>query len=152
MRWMPVKRHMPPSMPADHRVHAPRRSFAALVGAALLAVLPASVRAVEVQNYGFEAAAQEVTQLYWLAETANVCGWASGDDILEFKLFSVRFLTAHLSERNRLALVSLVTQSGYEERVRKAALEGASHNCGSNRWRLGWTSYKSAADKHASDF
>ncbi|HXV08557.1 MAG TPA: hypothetical protein VD791_11045, partial [Burkholderiales bacterium] len=138
MCWMPVKRRMPveySSMPVDHRVHAPRRSLAALAGAAMLAFLPASARAVEVQNYGFEAAAQEVTQLYWLAETANVCGWASGDDILAFKLFSVRFLTAHLSERNRLALVSLVTENGYEERVRKAALEGASHNCGSNRWR-----------------
>ena len=132
--------------------HVVRRLSAALAGAAMLALLPASARAVEVQGYGFEAAAQEVTQLYWLAETANVCGWASGDDILAFKLFSLRFLTAHLSERNRLALVSLVTENGYEERVRKAALEGASHNCGSNRWRLGWASYKSAADKHASDF
>jgi hypothetical protein len=140
------------SMSVKHQGHAARRLSAALAGAAMLALSSASARAVEVQGYGFEAAAQEVTQLYWLAETANVCGWASGDDILEFKLFSLRFLTAHLSERHRLALVSLVTENGYEERVRKAALEGASHNCGSNRWRLGWTSYKSAADKHADDF
>jgi hypothetical protein len=149
MRSMPVKRR---SMSVEHRGYARRRLSAALAGVAMLALLPTSARAVEVQGYGFAAAAQEVTQLYWLAETANVCGWASGDDILEFKLFSLRFLTAHLSEHNRLALVSLVTENGYEERVRKAALEGASHNCGSNRWRLGWTSYKSAADKHADDF
>ena len=140
------------SMSVKYQGHAARRLSAALAGAAMLALSSAPARALEVQGYGFEAAAQEVTQLYWLAETANVCGWASGDDILAFKLFSLRFLTAHLSERNRLALVSLVTENGYEERVRKAALEGASHNCGSNRWRLGWASYKSAADKHASDF
>jgi len=142
MRWPPVK----------HQGNTSRRSAPALAAAALLGLMPASARALEVQGYGFEAAAQEVTQLFWLAETANACGWASADDIVEFKLFSLRFLTAHLSDRNRLALVSLVTENGYEERVRRAALEGATHNCGSNRWRLGWTSYKSAADKHASDF
>ena len=140
------------SMSVEYRGHAARRLSAALAGAAMLALSSAPARAVEVQGYGFEAAAQEVTQLYWLAETANVCGWASGDDILEFKLFSLRFLTAHLSERHRLALVSLVTENGYEERVRKAALEGATHNCGSNRWRLGWVSYKTAADDHAQEY
>ena len=119
---------------------------------AMLATLPAAAAASEVQGYGFEAAAQEVTQLFWLAETASACGWATADDAAEFKLFSVRFLTAHLSDRHRLALLSMVTESGYEERVRRAALEGATHNCDSNRWRLGWTSYKSAADQHASDF
>ena len=140
------------SMAVGYQGHAPRKWCMALAAVAMLALLSTRARAVEVQGYGFEAAAQEVTQLYWLAETANVCGWASGDDILAFKLFSLRFLTAHLSDRNRTALVSLVTASGYEERVRKAALEGATHNCDSNRWRLGWTSYKNAADRHADDF
>ena len=125
---------------------------ATLAVVAMLAALPAAAPASEVQGYGFEAAAQEVTQLFWLAETASACGWATADDTVQFKLFSVRFLAAHLSERHRLALVSMVTENGYEQRVRQAALEGAVHNCDSNRWRLGWTSYKTAADQHASDF
>ena len=140
------------SLSVEHHGAMPRRLSAALAAAALLGLIPASARAIDVQGYGFEAAAQEVTQLFWLAETASACGWASPNDIEAFKLFSLRFLAAHLSDRNQLALVSLVTENGYQEGVRKAALEGATHNCGSNRWRLGWTSYKSAADKHATDF
>jgi hypothetical protein len=127
--------------------HAAAAATIALFG---LSCTPA--RAIEVQHYGFEAAAQEVTQLFWLAETANACGWASAQDIEAFKLFSVKFLAAHLADRHRMALLSLVTEDGYEDRVRKAAMEGAAHNCGSNRWRLGWSSYKNAADEHASDF
>lgn len=140
------------SIPVKHRGFATCQLSAAIASAAMLGLTPAAAPAAEVQGYGFEAAAQEVTQLFWLAETANLCGWANADDILEFKLFSLRFLTAHLSERNRLALVSLVTENGYEDKVRQAALEGVAHNCGSNRWRLGWSSYKTAADKHATDF
>ena len=140
------------SQPVAHQAAMLRRLSAALAAAALLGLGSSPARSVEVQGYGFEAAAQELTQLFWLAETASACGWASADDIEQFKLFSLRFLAAHLSDRNRLALVSLVTEDGYEERVRRAALEGATHNCGSNRWRLGWSSYKSAADKHATDF
>lgn len=111
-----------------------------------------AAQAAENQNYRFEHAAQEITQLFWLAETASLCGWASADDATEFKLFSVRFLAAHLSDRNRLALLSLVTENGYEARVRKAAAEGVAHNCDSRRWQTGWSSYKTAADQHAAQF
>ena len=72
--------------------------------------------------------------------------------MIKFKLFAMRFLGAHLSERNREALASLVLAKGYEERVRRVAEEGASENCGSNRWRLGWVSYKTAADDHAGEY
>jgi hypothetical protein len=43
-----------------------------------------------------------------------VCGWATRGDADWFKVFSMRLLSDHLSERNRLALVSMVTQDGYE--------------------------------------
>ena len=140
------------SLPVAHHAVTLRRLSTIAAAVALLGLSCAPARAIEVQNYGFEAAAQEVTQLFWLAETASACGWASAQDIEAFKLFSVKFLAAHLSDRNRMALLSLVTEDGYEDRVRRAALEGAVHNCGSNRWRLGWSSYKNAADEHASDF
>jgi hypothetical protein len=105
-----------------------------------------------VEGYNFQSAAQEITQLFWLAETAEACGWASADDASRFKSFSVRFLAAHLSAGNRAALVSLVTGDGYQDRVRQAAREGATNHCGNDRWRLGWASYKSAADEHAAEF
>jgi hypothetical protein len=110
----------------------------------------AGAQANEVPGYGFDSAAQEITQLFWLAETANVCGWATRDDADWFKLFSMRFLSDHLSERNRLALVSMVTRDGYEKGVRQAAQEGAGENCVSRRWELGWASYLSAAVAHHS--
>jgi hypothetical protein len=127
------------------------KRFAPLLGLGLLAVTSTG-RATEAQGYDFPAAAQEITQLFWLAETANVCGWTSADDVIKFKLFAMRFLGAHLSERNREALASLVLAKGYEEHVRRVAEEGAGENCGSNRWRLGWVSYKTAADDHAEEY
>jgi hypothetical protein len=99
----------------------------------------------ELQGYGFESAAQEITQLFWLAETANVCGWATRRDADWFKLFSMRFLSDHLSEPNRVALVSMVTQDGYDTALRQAAEDGAGQNCSSRRWQLGWASYLAAA-------
>jgi hypothetical protein len=129
-----------------------RRWSKQLVAAAAAACACGAVQAADNPNYRFEHAAQEITQLFWLAETANLCGWASADDAATFKLFSVRFLTAHLSDRNRMALLSLVTENGYEERVRKAAAEGVEHNCDSRRWQMGWSSYKTAADQHAAEF
>jgi hypothetical protein len=75
-----------------------------------------------------------------------VCGWSSAQDVVKFKLFAMRFLGAHLSDLHRDALASLVGAKGYEERLRQAAEEGAAENCRSNRWHLGWVSYKSAAD------
>jgi hypothetical protein len=112
----------------------------------------AGAQASEVPGYGFDSAAKEITQLFWLAETANVCGWATRDEADRFKLFSMRFLSVHLSERNRLALVSMVTQQGYERGVRQAAQDGAGENCVSRRWELGWASYLSAAVAHDSEF
>ena len=89
-----------------------RRRLRVVTAAAMLTAC-AGTQANEVQGYGFESAAQEITQLFWLAETANVCAWATRGDADWFKLFSVRFLLDHLSERNRLALVWMVTQDGY---------------------------------------
>jgi hypothetical protein len=127
------------------------KRFAPLLGLGLLAVTSTG-RAAEAPGYDFPAAAQEITQLFWLAETANVCGWTSAEDVIKFKLFAMRFLGAHLSERNREALASLVLANGYEERLRRVAEEGAGENCGSNRWRLGWVSYKTAAEDHANEY
>jgi hypothetical protein len=123
-----------------------------LVAAALFGVAAPAVRGEEVPGYGFPAAAQEVTQLFWLAETAAVCGWASPAEAVDFKLFTLRFLTAHLSAAQGSALRSMVSADGYEDKVRRAALEGARDNCGSNRWHLGWITFKSAADEHAGNF
>ncbi len=106
----------------------------------------------DTSGYGFESAAQEITQLFWLAETADLCGWTSHDDAMRFKHFAVRFLKAHLSDTHQLALVSLVTESGYEDQVRRVAQEGAGRNCSSAHWHTGWTAYKAAADQHDRDF
>jgi len=119
--------------------------------AALLACAPIA-RGEPVSEYGFAEAAQEVTQLFWLAETATACGWASAEDTAKFKYFTVRFLAAHLSNSNRVALVSLVTEDGYEDKVRSAALQSAQDNCASSRWHNGWTAYKAAADLHDQEF
>ncbi len=125
---------------------------AGVAGAALILLPLASAAAAEVEGYGFEAAAQEITQLYWLAETASACGWASADDASRFKSFSVRVLGAHLSERHRDALMHLVTADGYEDNVRQVAREGADLNCDNNRWRLGWVTYKHAADENEGQY
>ena len=127
-----------------------RRRLRPVTAAAMLTAC-ASTQANEVPGYGFESAAQEITQLFWLAETANVCGWATRDDADWFELFSVRLLSDHLSEHNRLALVSMVTQDGYEKAVRQAAEQGAGQNCVGRRWELGWASYLSAAVAHDSE-
>lgn len=103
-------------------------------------------------SYGFEAAAQEITQLMWLAETAAACEWTTEDEALRFKLFSVKFIAAHLKEAHKLALVALVTDEKYEQKLREAALEGAKENCSSRRWQLGWSSYKAAADQHYTEY
>ena len=123
-----------------------------IVGLAVVLSWSQAARAEAVQGYDLGAAVQEITQLFWLAETATVCGWASEEDTLRFKHFSVRFLSAHLSNRNKVALVSLVTEYGYEDQVHRVALEGAEHNCGNSRWHTGWLAYKDAADRRAQDF
>jgi hypothetical protein len=125
--------------------------FGPLFGLGLLAVT-CTVGTGKAAGYDFPAAAQEITQLYWLAETAKVCGWTSADGVVKFKLFAMRFLGAHLSQRNRAALSSLVQAGGYEDGVRRAAEEGATENCLSNRWHRGWVAYKSAADEHDGEY
>ena len=80
----------------------------------------AGTQANEVPSYGFESAAQKITQLFWPTETANVCGWATRDDADWLKLFSMRFLGPSV-RADRVALVSVVTQDGYEKGVRQAA-------------------------------
>lgn len=112
----------------------------------------AATRAEDNAAYDFAAAAKEITQLYWLAEMATVCGWASEEDSLKFKHFSVRFLSAHLPIVSKAALVSMVTENGYADKVRRVANEGAETNCGNPRWQNGWLAYKSAADEHERDF
>ena len=39
-------------------------------------------------RYEYSAAVQEITQLYWLAETANSCGWATRQEADEFEAFA----------------------------------------------------------------
>ena len=90
--------------------------------------------------------------MFWLAETATVCGWASDEEALKFKRFSLRFLAAHLSEPHTRALASLVGANGYESAVRRAARESSAHSCGASRWRDGWLAYKAAADEHEQEF
>lgn len=119
-----------------------------LASGILAATLPGASNAAEVSGYSFPAAAQEITQLYWLADTAAACGWATHEDSARFKLFSLRFLSAHLSDVHRAALMSLVSRAGYEDKVRDAAREAAAENCGSNRWHAGWATFKAAADRN----
>jgi hypothetical protein len=112
-----------------------------IVGLAVVLSCAQAARAEAVHGYDFGAAVQEITQLFWLAETATVCGWASEEDTLRFKQSS-----------HKVALVSLVTENGYEDKVHRVALEGAEHNCGNSRWHTGWLAYKDAADRRAQDF
>jgi len=109
-------------------------------------------RAEDAQVYGFAAAATEITQLYWLADTASACGWASRDDVESFKQFALRFLSAHLEGSHRIALLSMVAAPPYERLVRDAAYESARQNCESDRWKSGWIAYKAAAEAHSQEF
>jgi hypothetical protein len=118
---------------------------------AIVLIAP-TAKAEETEGYGFAAAAQELSQLLWLAETANACGWASREEVLQFERFSLRFLAAHLSEPNVKALVSLVRANGYESAVRRVAEESSGENCNTPRWHNGWLAYKAAADGHERDF
>src|SRR5258706_915128 len=133
----------------------PRRNvhrLARWIGALTIALTATATWAEGIEGYGFAAAAQEVSQLFWLAETANVCGWATKEEALKFEQFSLRFLSAHLSATNMRALASLVGTSGYESTVRRAAEEGSPQSCAAARWHDGWLAYKTAADSHERDF
>ena len=109
-------------------------------------------RAEDAQVYGFAAAATEITQLYWLADTASACGWASPADVESFKQFALRFLSAHLAGNHRIALRSMVAAPPYGPLVRDPAYQDAHRNCGSDRWKSGWIAYKAAADAHSPEF
>jgi hypothetical protein len=126
--------------------------IACLTGMLAIAPIASSTRAAETGGYGFAAAAQEISQLFWLAETAATCGWASRDEALKFQRFSVRFVSAHLSEVNVKALVNLVSAEGYERSVRRVAEEGSPENCSIPRWQTGWLAYKAAAQAHEEEF
>ena len=66
--------------PASHRfvreVIMGKGTWSGLIGAVLCLGSTAVVSADDVLTYGCEAAPQEI-QLFWLADTARVCGWAS---------------------------------------------------------------------------
>ena len=129
-----------------------RKDFSQVFAFTALVTCAASARADAVDGYSFINAAQEITQLFWLADTADACGWTSHEDAMRFKEFAVRFLSAHLSDTNRLALVSMINENGYQIQVRRAAQESAEQSCGSPRWQTGWAAYKAAADQRAHDF
>jgi hypothetical protein len=128
------------------------RVWSGLIGVALCVGNAGSARADDAQVYGFEAAAQEITQLFWLADTARVCGWASEEDAAKFKHFSVRFVSAYMTGAYRAALLSLITDDGYEDQVRRAAEQSAEGSCQSARWETGWVAYKAAAEAHETEF
>ncbi|MGD8478163.1 MAG: hypothetical protein PVI98_13495 [Burkholderiales bacterium] len=103
-------------------------------------------------RYLYSDAVQEITQLYWLAETANTCGWATREEADEFEAFAVRFLTAHLSGPHRAALYSMIGESGYQPAVQRVAFENRALNCEQSRWKDGWATFKAAADENATRY
>ena len=104
------------------------------------------------KRYQYSTAVQEITQLYWLAETAHSCGWATRAEADEFEAFAVRFLSAHLSRVYSAALYSMISEASFQPAVQRVAFENRSHNCGLARWKNGWTSFKSAADENATRY
>ena len=128
------------------------RAWSGMISLALFAGSTAVVRADNAQAYGFEAAAQEITQLLWLADTATLCGWASEDDATRFKQFSIRFINSHLTGIHKAAINSMLEADNFLEQVRHAAEQSAESSCGSARWETGWVAYKAAADAHATEF
>ena len=130
-----------------------RRSFRNILIGIVVGVSPALVQAgQDMPRYDYTVAVQEITQLYWLAETANSCGWASRQEADEFEAFAVRFLTAHLSGTHRAALFSMISEAGFQPTVQRVAFENRNQNCDQARWRNGWTTYKSAADENATRY
>ena len=103
-------------------------------------------------NYKYVDAAREIAQLFWLAETANACGWATRQEADDFEAFAVRFLTAHLSGVQRAAFISMTNDAGFHPGVQRVAFNDHAKNCELERWKVGWASYKSAADENASRY
>ena len=130
-----------------------QRTFCNIAAGIVLVVFSAAARAGQDKPiYHYSDAVQEITQLYWLAETANTCGWATRAEADEFEAFAVRFLTAHLSGPHRAALYSMIEESGYQPAVQRVASENRALNCEQSRWRNGWTTFKAAADENATRY
>jgi hypothetical protein len=125
-----------------------RKTLACASAAAAMNICAPGVAAEIAGSYAFPAAAQEITQLFWLAETASACGWATREEATRFQLFAVRFLSAHLEGTHRSALAAMVGDGSYAERVQKAAAQQAPESCGQSRWQSGWVAYKAAAEEN----
>ena len=93
----------------------------------------------------FTAAAQEISQLFWLAETANACGWATRGEAERFELFAVRFLATHLEGTYQIGMVG---DERYLHKVRSAAVENTDESCQLPRWHNGWVAYRAAAEEN----
>jgi hypothetical protein len=115
---------------------------------AFSALVFSSVAKAEKIHYPFPAAVQEITQLIWLAETANVCGWATRGETEQFQFFAMRFLAAHLEGANKTAFAGMVTNEDYLDRIRTVAIDHANEICKMARWQSGWIAYKAAAVKN----
>ncbi len=118
----------------------------AVVSGALVVVCSSLSFAAGSRSYDFPAAAQEITQVIWLAETASACGWATREEADRFELFAVRFVAAHLQGAHRAALIAMVGDDGYLTRVQRAAVDQSVDTCKQARWQNGWVAYKDAAD------
>ena len=130
-----------------------QRSLRNTVAGIVLCTLPAIGHTGQnLPNYKYSDAVREISQLYWLAETANTCGWATRQEADEFQAFAGRFLTAHLSGVYRAALFSMINEANFQPGVQRVAFDGRDRNCEQSRWKHGWTSYKSAADENAAHF
>ena len=103
-------------------------------------------------TYEYSVAVQEIAQLYWLAETANSCGWATRQEADDFEAFAVRFLAAHLSGTYRVALISMTNDPGFQPGVQRVAFDNRAQYCDELRWQTGWKTYKSAADENATRY
>ena len=130
-----------------------RRSLCnTVVGIVLVGFAVAAHAGQAETRYQYSTAVQEITQLYWLAETAHSCGWATREEADEFEAFAVRFLSAHLSRVYSAALYSMISEASFQPAVQRVAYENSGHNCSLARWKDGWTSFKSAADENASRY
>lgn len=130
-----------------------RRSLRNALSGIVLSLLSAGIHAgQDAPKYEYSAAVREIAQLYWLAETANACGWATRQEADDFEAFAVRFLSAHLSGPYRAALISMTNDPGFQPGVQRVAFDSQTQNCEQHRWKNGWTSYKTAADENATRY
>jgi hypothetical protein len=130
-----------------------RRSLCNIVAGIVIGFSPLSAQAGQnAPRYQYSVAVQEITQLYWLAETAYSCGWATREEADDFEAFAVRFLAAHLSGTYRRALFSMTSQAEFQPAVNRVAQENRTRNCDQPRWREGWSAFKAAADENATQY